>query len=287
MKTLQLQLRFLIPLLVALVIAALVVLPLMDQLTLRWFSRDLNTRGTAVANACPIRSKTRWPAARCSALQALIERAARDERLVAIGLCSNDNHLMRHSSAYPPSLSCAEARRVAREPDQRLELRTRRRARGRVCAQSGTIERRQPGAAARPELRRPAQPGHAPVPDRLHRRARLRDRAGHRGGGAHQLARLGVGHERHSARRGPDPAVLAAARAATGGERGARAAARPGGRVPAQPGAGDGVGPRSPARAAAHPAARRPGDRGVQPRALHPRAQPTAASSSSGPPAAW
>jgi hypothetical protein len=35
MKTLQLQLRFLIPLLVALVIAALVVLPLMDQLTLR------------------------------------------------------------------------------------------------------------------------------------------------------------------------------------------------------------------------------------------------------------
>ena len=51
MKTLQLQLRFLIPLLVALVAAALVVLPLLDQLTLRWFSRDLNIRGALVAGA--------------------------------------------------------------------------------------------------------------------------------------------------------------------------------------------------------------------------------------------
>ena len=124
MKTLQLQLRFLIPLLVALVIAALVVLPLMDQLTLRWFSRDLNTRGTAVANALSDSLEDALAGGSMQRLQALIERAARDERLVAIGLCSSDNHLMRNSSAYPPSLSCAEARRVAREPEQRLELRT-------------------------------------------------------------------------------------------------------------------------------------------------------------------
>ncbi|HVQ04696.1 MAG TPA: trehalose-6-phosphate synthase, partial [Burkholderiaceae bacterium] len=124
MKTLQLQLRFLIPLLVALVIAALVVLPLMDQLTLRWFSRDLNTRGTAVANALSDSLEDALAGGSMQRLQALIERAARDERLVAIGLCSNDNHLMRNSSAYPPSLSCADARRVARETEQRLELRT-------------------------------------------------------------------------------------------------------------------------------------------------------------------
>ena len=123
MKTLQLQLRFLIPLLVALVIAALVVLPLMDQLTLRWFSRDLNTRGTAVSNALSDSLEDALAGGSMQRVQALIERAARDERLVAIGLCSKDNHLMRNSSAYPPSLSCAEARRVAREPDQRLEAR--------------------------------------------------------------------------------------------------------------------------------------------------------------------
>ncbi len=124
MKTLQLQLRFLIPLLVALVVAALVVLPLMDQLTLRWFSRDLNARGSLVAgtlsdaidDAVTSRSSTR--------LQALFDRAARDERLVAIALCSNNDELVRHSAAYPVILTCAAAREASRRPDQRLELPT-------------------------------------------------------------------------------------------------------------------------------------------------------------------
>ena len=77
MKTLQLQLRFLIPLLVALVIAALVVLPLMDQLTLRWFSRDLNTRGTAVSNALSDSLEDALAGGSMQRVQALIERAAR------------------------------------------------------------------------------------------------------------------------------------------------------------------------------------------------------------------
>src|SRR5262245_32577180 len=50
MKTLRLQLRFLVPLLLTLVVAALVALPLMDRLTLRWFARDLNSRDAVVAN---------------------------------------------------------------------------------------------------------------------------------------------------------------------------------------------------------------------------------------------
>ena len=50
MKTLRLQLRFLIPLLLTLVAAAYLTVPLLDQLTLRWFSRDLNIRGELVAN---------------------------------------------------------------------------------------------------------------------------------------------------------------------------------------------------------------------------------------------
>jgi trehalose 6-phosphate synthase len=124
MKTLQLQLRFLIPLLVALVIAALVVLPLMDQLTLRWFSRDLNTRGTLVAGALADAIDDGVSSGSSARLQALFDRAARDERLVAIGLCSNDDVLVRHSANYPTSLKCLEAREIARRPDQRLELPT-------------------------------------------------------------------------------------------------------------------------------------------------------------------
>ncbi|HEY4037446.1 MAG TPA: hypothetical protein VGM15_01380, partial [Burkholderiaceae bacterium] len=40
MNTFRLQLRFLVPLVVTLVAAAYLALPLMDRLTLRWFSRD-------------------------------------------------------------------------------------------------------------------------------------------------------------------------------------------------------------------------------------------------------
>src|SRR5262245_50721671 len=124
MKTLQLQLRFLIPLLVALVVAALVVLPLMDQLTLRWFSRDLNTRGALVAGALSDAIDDAVNSGSSARLQALFDRSARDERLVAIALCSNDDVLLRHSAAYPQSLKCGAAREVARRPDQRLELPT-------------------------------------------------------------------------------------------------------------------------------------------------------------------
>ena len=148
MKTLQLQLRFLIPLLVALVVAALVVLPVMDQLTLRWFSRDLNARGSLVAgtlsdsidDAVTSRSSTR--------LQALFDRVARDERLVAIGLCSAGDVLLRHSAAFPNTLRCAEARDVSNRTDQRLELRSGSRARRLSPGQRRARQLRFTGTAA-------------------------------------------------------------------------------------------------------------------------------------------
>jgi trehalose 6-phosphate synthase/phosphatase len=51
LKTVRLQLRFLLPLTVTLIAAAYLAVPLLDQVTLRWFSRDLNSRGMLVANA--------------------------------------------------------------------------------------------------------------------------------------------------------------------------------------------------------------------------------------------
>ena len=51
MKTLGLQLRFLVPLILILAGAAYLAVPVMDRLTLRWFARDLDMRGMLVANA--------------------------------------------------------------------------------------------------------------------------------------------------------------------------------------------------------------------------------------------
>ncbi|MBE2241875.1 MAG: trehalose-6-phosphate synthase, partial [Burkholderiaceae bacterium] len=50
-KTLRLQLRFLLPLVATLAIAAYLAVHVMDGMTLHWFSRDVNSRGRLVATA--------------------------------------------------------------------------------------------------------------------------------------------------------------------------------------------------------------------------------------------
>ncbi|HEX6362757.1 MAG TPA: trehalose-6-phosphate synthase, partial [Albitalea sp.] len=122
MKTLRLQLRFLVPLLLALVAAAYFALPLMDQLTLRWFARDLDTRGELVANtlAEPIAEALEQQNGR--RLRAALQRATQDERLVAVGLCAPDGRLLQQSGGIPPSLDCRTAAQVAQQEESRLRI---------------------------------------------------------------------------------------------------------------------------------------------------------------------
>jgi len=123
MNTLRLQLRFLLPLVFTLVAAAYLALPLMDQLTLRWYTRDLVLRGSLVANALSdsVADALAHPAA--TQLQQLFNRAVQDERLVAIGLCSVDGRLLNRTAAFPASLTCLTAQQTAAgsEPLLRLE----------------------------------------------------------------------------------------------------------------------------------------------------------------------
>ncbi len=124
MRFLNLQLRFLIPLVLALIAAGSLGLPLLDQLTLRWFSRDLNSRGVLVANALSdsIDESIAQGTAEGPRLQLLFSRAVRDERLLALGLCSLDGKLLQKTSGYPANLDCATARQAAALPDPRIRL---------------------------------------------------------------------------------------------------------------------------------------------------------------------
>ena len=122
MKTLRLQLRFLIPLLLALVAAAYLALPLMDQLTLRWFARDLSTRGMLVANTLsePIADALQQQNAR--RVRIALDRATQDERLVAAGLCGLDGRMLQQSGSFPASLGCKAAGELAQQPEPRLRI---------------------------------------------------------------------------------------------------------------------------------------------------------------------
>ena len=122
LKTLRLQLRFLLPLLVTLVVAATLAVPLLDQVTLRWFSRDLNSRGVLVASALSDSVSEAIIADRPSRLQPLFDRAAQDERLFAIGLCSADGRLLQSTGRFPAGLACAAAVDLARRGEPRLAL---------------------------------------------------------------------------------------------------------------------------------------------------------------------
>ncbi len=122
MKTIRLQLRFLLPLLAILLTAAFVALPLMDSLTLRWFARDLNIRGELVANTLSDSILDASVEGKSGKLQALFDRAAQDERLVAIGLCSTDGLFLLKTPAYPVSLDCKQAGEISSRANPQLEL---------------------------------------------------------------------------------------------------------------------------------------------------------------------
>jgi trehalose 6-phosphate synthase len=123
MNTFRLQLRFLVPLLVTLGIAAYLALPLVDRLTLRWFSRDLVARGELVTNALSDSISDALVDPEGVRLKALFERALRDERLVAIGLCTRDGKLLVRTENFPKSLDCAEAHEVAQRPSPVIQIR--------------------------------------------------------------------------------------------------------------------------------------------------------------------
>lgn len=122
MRTIRLQLRFLLPLVVILTAAAYLALPLMDRLTLRWFARDLTLRGELVANALSESVADALQDTRGRKLQALFDRALQDERMVAIGWCSTGGQLLRRTQSYPKDLTCDKAAATAAEKDPSLRI---------------------------------------------------------------------------------------------------------------------------------------------------------------------
>jgi len=121
-QTIRLQLRFLLPLIAVVIATAYLVLPLVDGVTLRWFARDLDSRGAVVANALSDSVVEAMRAKRPRQLEKLFERALQDERLFAIGLCSPDGQMLVRTPAFPNDLNCFDALQISSRRDPRLML---------------------------------------------------------------------------------------------------------------------------------------------------------------------
>jgi trehalose 6-phosphate synthase len=107
----RLSLRFLVPLAVALGLIAYNVVPLVDQLTLKWFVRDLEIRTQLIAAAAQeplveLLTDDARDKIRLQRLQAFFNRMLQDERLFAIGYCNAGGALVYHTVNYPREVGC-------------------------------------------------------------------------------------------------------------------------------------------------------------------------------------
>lgn len=106
MRPLQLSLRFIFPLALVLCAFALVMLPLIDELTARWFLRDLDSRSQVLGMSLHDPMVDFISMQDAEGIQRLLERSVRDTHVRAIAFCDMSGRLLYHSSGFPSGLGC-------------------------------------------------------------------------------------------------------------------------------------------------------------------------------------
>ncbi len=114
----RLSLRFIIPLLIALALAAYATVPLIDQQMLSWFSRDLDARATLVANSAEDPVLALVNSGDNTGILTYFNRLTNDERLYAIGLCAAGAVMPVATRDMPPQYDCMSVRRKVGTPGE-------------------------------------------------------------------------------------------------------------------------------------------------------------------------
>ena len=106
----RLSLRFVVPLLLALGIFAYAAVPLVDKLTLRWFSRDLDIRANLIANTVEEPLQDLLEAKNRRRILQFFTRITQDERLFAIAFCPTEGEPVA-TPTLPKEITCAGLQR--------------------------------------------------------------------------------------------------------------------------------------------------------------------------------
>jgi trehalose 6-phosphate synthase len=107
----RLSLRFVLPLLLVLAGIGYAVAPLVDQMMLRWFVKDIEIRASLIANAIQEPLREELAAGRKVKIINFFNRIAEDERLYALGYCATPDDPIVPSRSLPPEIRCAELER--------------------------------------------------------------------------------------------------------------------------------------------------------------------------------
>lgn len=98
--------RFIIPLVIALTILAYGAVPLINSLMQRWFIRDMDMRSKLIANTLNDSIIELFFQDNRRKINSLLLRATQDERLLALGFCS-DGSLIYRTPAFPNIINCS------------------------------------------------------------------------------------------------------------------------------------------------------------------------------------
>lgn len=119
MQFMGLALRFALPLAVTLGLIAYGVVPLVDSLTFKWFTRDMDIRTKLISSTMQDSLVTMLESPSNTKIQQLFNRAIQDERLYAIAFCDFENRLVYKTETFPKSIPC-ESPRVGEESQSRV-----------------------------------------------------------------------------------------------------------------------------------------------------------------------
>jgi len=114
-----LSLRFILPLLLVLSAIAYAVMPLVDQLTLRWFVRDLEIRAELVSNSVHETLQENILRGTRGKTLAYFNKITQDERLFAIGFCRDQARAPIATATFPAEIHCTDLARF-NDTHQRL-----------------------------------------------------------------------------------------------------------------------------------------------------------------------
>ena len=118
----NLHLRFVVPLLMVLTLIAYGVTPLIDGLTLRWFTRDLEIRSKLIGNSIEDTVLELMQSREPERTNTLLSKITFDDRLRAAGFCDIQNRLRYHSQYFPSEVRCQDF--VNRDKASILKLKT-------------------------------------------------------------------------------------------------------------------------------------------------------------------
>lgn len=106
LRSVQLSLRFILPLALVLGLFAFAILPLVDSLTQRWFTRDLDMRSQMLAAGLQEPLLELMPDQDGNEIASLFDRTVQSGKLRAIGFCDAAGHLIYRSTNFPSKLDC-------------------------------------------------------------------------------------------------------------------------------------------------------------------------------------